>query len=142
MANRGPPWTLIGVVFTVVTVGAITASFLAPGPAEAPRDPGVCWKMTAAGKTPAYHRVGANIANLETCAAYLEREHLVRGGNVNGAYQGRFIFIDDDAVRSAVTLDGSRWRVFMGPQRAAVDRKLREGGKTVNVFTGPANQGP
>ena len=142
MANRGPPWKLIGVVFTVVTVGAIAASFLAPGPAEAPRDPGVCWRLTMVGTKPDYHRVAANIANLETCAAYLEREHLVHGGEVNGAYQGRFIFIDSDAIRSAVTLDGSRWRVFMGPQRAAVDRKLREGGKTLNVFTGPASQGP
>ena len=28
MANRGPPWRLIGIVFTVITVGAVGASFL------------------------------------------------------------------------------------------------------------------
>ena len=137
MANRGPPWTLIGVVFTVVTVGAIGWSLFAPGPVQAPRDPGVCWRMTTESGKLAYHRLGADIANLETCAAYLERQYLIHGGEVDGAFQGRFIFVDEDAIRSSVTLDGSRWRVFFGAQRAALDRKLREGGKTLNVVTTP-----
>jgi hypothetical protein len=138
LANRGPPWKLIGIVFTVVTVGAVSASLLAPGPAQAPRDPGVCWRLTLENDKPAYHRIGADIANLETCAAYLERQFLIHGGEINGAFQGRFIFIDGDAIRSSVTLDGSRWRVFFGPQRIALDRKLKEGGKTLNVVTAPA----
>jgi hypothetical protein len=140
LANRGPPWKLIMGVFTAVTVGAIAASFLIPGPAEAPRDPGVCWRMTMAGTKPAYHRVAGNIANLETCSAYLEREFLIGHRPVDGAYQGRFIFIDGDAVRSAATLDGSRWRVFFDPQRAAVDKTLRSGGRTITitVATSPA----
>ena len=141
MANRGPPWRLIGIVFTVITVGAIGASFLVPGPAQAPRDPGVCWRMTFAGDKPIYHRLGANITNLETCAAYLEREYLVHRTEVAGAYQGRFIFVDEQAVRSAATLDGSRWRIFFAPQRAMIDRKIQDGGKTLNVFTGPAGHG-
>jgi hypothetical protein len=130
------------VVFTVVTVGAIAASFLAPGPIPAPMDTGVCWRMTMAGTKPKFARIASGLPNLETCAAYLERIHLTNGGPVDGAFQGRFIFIDDDAIRSASRLDGSRWQVFFASQRFLIDQKLREGGRTVNVFTAPPGQGP
>jgi len=132
MARRGPPWTLIGAGFTVVTVAAMSAAFFSDRGHPAPEDPGVCWRMTGyAGGKPDFSRLAGDIANLETCAAHLERIHLIHGGEVAGAYQGRFIFIDSQAIRSASRLDGSRWRVFFDPQRADLDKKLRQGGRRV-----------
>jgi hypothetical protein len=130
---------VIGIVFAVVTVGAVGFTLWSGNGPPAPRDSGVCWRMTMEGASPRFHRIAGDILNLETCAARLERQYLIDGREIDGAYQGQYIFIDSLAVRSAARLDGSRWRVFFDPQRAALDRKLREGAKTLDVVTGPAS---
>ena len=105
---------------------------------EAPEDRGICFRMIGGEAGRRYVQLAKNVANLETCAAHLERLHLQSGGDVAGAYQGRFIFVDEGAIRSATSLEGSRWQVFFGPQRLALDKRLREGSATPTMFTMPA----
>ena len=65
-------------------------------------------------------------------AAYLERIYLQKGGGeVAGAFQGRFIFVDDQAIRSASSLNGSRWRVFFDPQRAFMHTATTRSGASI-----------
>lgn len=136
--RRDPPWGWILGVFAVVTVVAVGASFFSQAKG-APSDPGVCWRATFEGGRTNFHRLATDVLNLESCSAYLERIHLQDGGQVTGAFQGRFIFVDDDAIKSAASMEGSRWRVFFGPQRAALDRRLRAGSAIPTVVTAPAS---
>lgn len=136
--RRGPPWALIGVGFAVVTVAGMAAAFFSGRGHTAPEDPGVCWRMTLdASGAPRYQVQARDILNLETCAAHLERIYLIGGREVSGAYQGRFIFIDSSAIRSASSLNGSRWRVFFEPQRVDLDRKLRGGSTVPRIVMSP-----
>jgi hypothetical protein len=88
----------------------------------APTEAKVCWRMHDRRR---FEALGRNVENLESCAANLETLHLDHGGTVEGAYQGRFIFIDSSAIRSASSIDGGRWRIFYGPQREALDKRIR-----------------
>ena len=65
------------------------------------------------------------VENLETCAVLLEGLSLQGHRAPTGAYQGYFIFVGDDAIRSSPSLHGMRYPVFQPPQRAAIDRDLR-----------------
>lgn len=79
---------------------------------EAPADKGVCWTMTAdkAGKI-SFHKLAENVPNLEHCAANLEAlrlKFLGLGGNrteLDGAYQGVFIFVQKEGIYSAPELN-------------------------------------
>ena len=140
MAKRKiTPGVWISAVFGVaIVVGAgmvFTGAFRSTA---APDATGVCFRMIGGEENPRYVQLAKNVANLETCAAHLERLFLQAGGVVAGAYQGRFIFVDAKAVRSATSLEGSRWQVFMGPQRAALDKRLQEGASVPTTFTMPA----
>jgi len=87
----------------------------------APRDPGVCWRRGGDGKFTAIFRGSTGI---EACAGDLERIHMTTGEDLVGAYQGRYIFVDKEAIRSADTLDGSRWRLYFDNQRRQLDKDL------------------
>jgi len=91
----------------------------------APTEVRVCWRMQGEGSGARFTALGRNVENLESCAANLEAIHLGSGRNIVGAYQGRFIFVDRDAIRSAEKIDGARWRIFYGAQREALDKKIR-----------------
>jgi hypothetical protein len=65
-----------------------------------------------------------DVENLETCAVLMEGLSL-QGHPATGAYQGYYIFVGDDAIRSAPSLHGMRYPVFQPPQRAAIDRDLK-----------------
>lgn len=129
MAHRPPRlgWMApAGVLAAVVAVGFGLSGLLQP---HAPEDPQVCWRMSggAGGAPVRFTRFGEHVPGLESCAGRLEAEFLRGGarGEVNGAYQGRFIFIDREAVWSADTLHGGRWRVFYDPDRKTLDARLR-----------------
>jgi hypothetical protein len=136
--RRGPPWGLILGGFGIVTVAAMAAAAFGFRPAVvAPEDRGVCWRVQMTDDRPDFLHLAKDVPNLESCAAHLEAIYLRSGPQV-GAYQGRFIFVDDQAIRSANSLDGSRWRVFFDPQRADLDNKLRGASHTPQIFTTPA----
>jgi hypothetical protein len=137
--RRLTPGVWIGGVFGLaILIGAVAVLSGWGKPTSAPEDEGVCWRMTASTPKPQYVQLAKNVANLETCAAHLERLFIQGNLEVAGAYQGRFIFIDSRAIRSATVLEGSRWQIFMGPQRAVLDQQLRLGGKTPQMFMMPS----
>jgi hypothetical protein len=137
--RRVAPGLWISGVFGLAALVAAVLFFSGFGRVTtAPEDRGVCWRMVGGEANPSYVELAKNVANLETCAAHLERLYLNAGGTVSGAYQGRFLFVDSQAIRSATSLEGSRWQVFFGPQRAALDKKLREGGATPQMFMMPS----
>jgi hypothetical protein len=79
---------------------------------EAPTDRGVCWRMiTPKGGKPKFLKLTENQPDLEHCAANLEAvriRFLSLGGTideVDGAYQGEFIFIDKHGVFAAQSLN-------------------------------------
>jgi len=94
------------------------------GPA-APQDVGVCWLAGADASGPArYTPVARGVDSLESCAVLLEAMRLRGRAEVDGAYQGYFIFADSRQISSAVHTGGIRYPIFQPPQRASVDRDL------------------
>jgi hypothetical protein len=94
------------------------------GPA-APQDVGVCWLAGADASGPArFKPLARNVDSLESCAVLLEAMRLRGGAEVDGAFQGYFIFADAREISSAVHTGGIRYPIFQPPQRASVDRDL------------------
>jgi hypothetical protein len=90
---------------------------------SAPETPGVCFRVDGSpGKLTALAR---GVENLESCAVLLEGLKLQGHPAPVGAFQGYFIFVGDDAIRSAPSLHGMRYPIFQPPQRAAIDRDLQ-----------------
>ena len=91
----------------------------------APQDPGVCFRVDSAGGKTTFAVLARGVENLETCAVLLEGLNLQGHPAPTGAYQGYFIFIGPDAIRSAQNLGGMRYPVFQPPQRASIDKDLK-----------------
>jgi hypothetical protein len=89
----------------------------------APDDPGVCFR--ADGSPAKFTALAHGVENLESCAVLLEGLKLQGHPAPTGAFQGYYIFVGDDAIRSAPSLHGMRYPVFQPPQRAAIDRDLQ-----------------
>jgi len=92
---------------------------------SAPDQPGVCWRRMDQGGKPRFVRLADHIANLEDCAVLLEALRLQGQGNTDGAYQGYFIYVGPDAIRSSSNANHLGYPVFQPPQRDAIDRDLR-----------------
>ena len=128
MAERTSPiFAVLGVV--AVLAGAGAAGWIVweqnQPRLEAPTEPQVCFRMDTVRGEPRFTVIDKPIENLESCAAQLEAIHMETGATLVGAFQGRFIFVDRDAIQSASTIDGSRWRIFWGAQREALGKKIR-----------------
>ena len=94
-------------------------------PAQAPEDAGVCWRVRADPGSPVrFQPLAHGVGNLETCAVLLEGLRLKGEAEPDGAYQGYFILVGADGVRSGPHLTGLHYPVFQPPQRAAIDRDL------------------
>ncbi|HEY1750687.1 MAG TPA: hypothetical protein VGG29_05455 [Caulobacteraceae bacterium] len=92
----------------------------------APEDSGVCWqtRQDAAGKL-SFTPLAREVANMETCSVLLEGLRLKGAPEVDGAYQGYFIFVDARAMTSGRRVAGLHYPIFQPPQRAEVDRDLQ-----------------
>lgn len=108
---------------------------------QAPEDLNVCWRLETDGGRARFIPQSRRTPNLESCAATLEGLYLDAGRPLRGAFQGRFIFVDDKAIESAQTLDGSRWRIFYGDQREGLDMKIRAARKRAAAGLQPLPQG-
>jgi hypothetical protein len=82
---------------------------------EPPGDTGVCYHMVPLkGGKLKYNKL-VMAPNLETCAANLEAmriKFLRMGGNaqeIYGAYQGNFLFLQQEGVLTSSTLEGGRY---------------------------------
>jgi hypothetical protein len=94
----------------VVGLAACDTSLRPPG------DAGVCYQyVTLKGGASRFNVLQKNTPNLETCAAALEamRLHFLSlGGNkltITGAYQSKFIFIEQEGIFTADSLDGASY---------------------------------
>jgi hypothetical protein len=76
----------------------------------APTEVGVCWHLVRADGQWKFNRLAANQPQLEHCAARLEEMRIrfmmlgSEGGEVTGAYQGQFIFLNQRGVYTARSL--------------------------------------
>jgi hypothetical protein len=97
-------------------------------PVEAPRTPGICWRLgEAANGRKDFKPFATGVETLEDCAAQLEGAHLVNGTPMVGGFHGRIIYVTDEEVSVAANSRSTRYRVFTPQQRARVD----EGFKTL-----------
>ena len=83
---------------------------------EAPLDVGVCYAVVEQpDKKLKFNKVSDGVKSLEFCAAALEKVRLqfLRLGGSNrettGAYQGHFLFLQQDGIYSSETYDGPRF---------------------------------
>jgi hypothetical protein len=82
---------------------------------DAPMDRGVCWHMVTVAGKPKFNVVARGQADLEHCAAELEKMRIsfqslgVPQGDVTGAYQGQFLFINRYGVFTAQALKGYQY---------------------------------
>jgi hypothetical protein len=92
----------------------------------APQEAGVCWRahQIAEGKV-SFAPLARDVTNMETCAVLLEALRLQGQPDSNGAYQGYFIFVGDEAMTSALHTGGIRYPIFQPPQRRVIDRDIR-----------------
>ncbi|NJC39977.1 hypothetical protein GGQ87_000235 [Brevundimonas alba] len=129
-------------------VGALTISACSNA-VEAPYEQGVCFavEMGKEGEPPVFNKLAEGQPQIEYCAARLEEmrvRFLRQGGNrqeVTGAYQGQYIFIDQEGVWLGKTLDGSRF-IFLartGDGRLAMPGAIvrDETGRPVGVAAPP-----
>ena len=81
-----------------------------------PTDTGVCYQyVTPKGGKPRFNVLQQNVPSLEVCAAALEAmrlKFLRLGGdqtNITGAYQSKFIFIEQEGIFTADSLNGASY---------------------------------
>jgi len=111
--------TLFALPFALLALAACN------GP-PAPQAAGVCWRAdpATAGKV-SFSPLARGVGTLESCAVLLEALRLQGAPQVNGAYQGYFIFVGADAMTSALHVGGVRYPIFQPPQRRSIDRDIR-----------------
>jgi len=98
---------------TLATSGLVLSGCGSPAP---PDDVGVCWHMVIQknGKV-RFNRLADKVPNMETCAMRLEvmRLQFLRVGGsrheIEGAYQGNFLWLQREGVFVSQTLDGNRY---------------------------------
>jgi hypothetical protein len=120
---------------------------------EAPYERGVCFAVEAGegGEPPVFNKLADGQPQLEHCAARLEEmrvRFLRQGGSrqeITGAYQGQYIFIDQEGIWVGKSLDGARF-IFLartGDGRLAVPGAITrdESGRPVGVAAPPPAPG-
>lgn len=110
-------------------------------PVTAPTQSGVCWFMIEGRDGgPDFKPFVTGIENLESCAARLEGAYVRSGQPVRGAFQGRFIFVDEGDVTAGPRLKGQHYRVFTPQQRAEIRanvQTLRQRDHTASAAVAP-----
>jgi hypothetical protein len=109
-------------VLALITVLPLAAC---SGP-SAPQDDGVCWRAKAGSGQTGFEPVARGVQNLESCAVLLEAMRLRGGADVEGAYQGYFVFAAAAGISSGPHTGGLHYPVFQPPQRASIDRDLKQ----------------
>lgn len=86
--------------------------------------------------------IARDVPNLESCAAQLEGARMMEGRPTSGAYNGHFIFVTEEQITTAATMDGVRIRVFEAKDRREVQEGLRTLIENQQAQTGPADPPP
>lgn len=123
------------------------------GSVEAPYEQGACFvvEMSEDGKTPTFNKLAENQEQIEQCAARLEEmrlRFLRLGGtrrDVIGAYNGQYVFLDEEGVKIGKSLTGTRFMALArtGDGRLAVPGAISrdETGRPVGVAAPPPAPG-
>lgn len=109
-------------------IGAILLTGLAGCSSQptAPTGAGLCWRMfEVPGRQPRFDILDRDVPNLESCAAQLEGARMMEGRPTTGAYNGHFIFVTEEQITSALSLNGPRVRVFEEEDRRKIQDNLR-----------------
>ncbi len=112
----------LALVLVLVLLVSPLAACSGPG---APQDDGVCWLAGGAAGQARFKPLAHGVDSLESCAVLLEAMRLKGGAEVDGAFQGYFIFAGTRQISSAVHTGGLRYPIFQPPQRASIDRDLK-----------------
>ena len=110
---------LMGVIF-LAGVAACSSQPAAPSGA------GLCWRMfEVTDQEPRFEILARDVPNLESCAVQLEGARMMEGRPTTGAYNGHFIFATEEQITSAVTMNGTRVRIFQAEDRQEIQDGLR-----------------
>ena len=115
-------------------------------PTLAPRDTGICWRITNQDeRAPRFARVAAGVANLETCGARLEALRMITGRPADGAYQGYFVFAEETRITASYGLTAPRF-LLIDPQvrtrlRAATQRLIDARARQADLDAPPNHLG-
>lgn len=98
-----------------------------PFPGDTPDpDAGICWRVRASpGPAPVREVLERDVDNLQTCAARLEAVRMMGGGAVEGAFEGRSIFVNAAEITQSPSRSGTRYPVFDAGQRREVQDAIR-----------------
>ena len=92
----------------------------------APSGAGLCWRMfEVTDQEPRFEILAREVPNLESCAVQLEGARMMEGRPTTGAYNGHFIFATEEQITSAVTMNGTRVRIFQAEDRQEIQDGLR-----------------
>ena len=69
--------------------------------------------------------IGRDVPNLESCAVQLEGARMMEGTPTSGAYNGHFIFVTEEQITSATTINGVRIRIIEPVDRQRIQEGLR-----------------
>ena len=109
-------------------VGAILLTGMAACSSQpaAPSGAGLCWRMfEVTDQQPRFEILARDVPNLESCAVQLEGARMMEGRPTTGAYNGHFIFATEEQITSAVTMNGTRVRIFQAEDRQEIQDGLR-----------------
>ena len=110
---------LMGVIF-LAGVAACSSQPAAPSGAD------LCWRMfEVTDQEPRFEILARDVPNLESCAVQLEGARMMEGRPTTGAYNGHFIFATEEQITSAVTMNGTRVRIFQAEDRQEIQDGLR-----------------
>jgi hypothetical protein len=93
---------------------------------RAPQAPGVCWQRSSGAGPARFTRLAEKVDSLENCAVLLEGLRLQGEGNTDGAFQGYYIYVNDDAISSSPSPERHGYPIFQPPQRDAIDADLQK----------------
>ncbi len=85
----------------------------------APSEKGVCYVMRGDDKTRRFDVIARDLADIEHCAAQLERMRLnlerlgSAQGDVTGIFQGHFVFLTADGIFTSDRLEGTRFLLLV-----------------------------
>ena len=108
--------------FAILLTGVAACSSQATAPSGA----GLCWRMIeTADQQPRFEILARDVPNLESCAVQIEGARMMEGRSTTGAYNGHFIFATEEQITSAVTMKGTRVRIFDADDRRDIQDGLR-----------------